>query len=375
MSAFRTTNPQHFLPTDNGHNHTDATSSELHPSRGRSSVRIGNDTYTIRLRSATVNGDSTDASDTDDTDAEATAANAASERHTQTQQQQQLTCDRCGQQFARSYQLKRHVFVEHGPTTDTCHNASANGHHQPNGQSNGNRRSTDIKLKVEPLTPVKPPTVQISAERRQPTLVPTPRSQPINAAPMAPALAALVHPSTHPVRITMRTAGESAHIVCRRPAAAGDTSEYVCLLCPAHAAPFASARLCAVDEHLNEHNGTAFAHVCQLCDRTFASLPVLQWHVRGHCQPHSWQLRCELCEQRFRTGDQLQRHRAECVGRRLLACRPCGRTFAAWPLWHAHVEWAHGGRRAFRCTPCGQRWAHRAALQMHRQMECRGMAE
>lgn len=304
------------------------------------SVRVGNDTFSLRFATdgePTVEDDDEDDEDNDGDGDDNTASDDVDDPlHPRAVYQ----CGRCVAQFARSYQLKRHTFVEHSPL------GAAVKERMELRMTNG-PNSDD----AQPESPVKQRklTAGTVSARRPPNI------------------------ATHPNKIVQRsTEHDAEHIeyirMARTDAASGQrryANQYQCRLCGDGAAVF--DRLADVDEHLQLHNGTAFAYRCELCDEQLASLAVLRNHVHAHTCI-GFPLRCQRCEQRFAGDDELLGH--WCVGKKLLACLVCRLTFAGWPLLTAHQEWVHAGRRHFRCNECSAAFVHRTSLGIHQRIEC-----
>lgn len=326
---------QHFMPTAN------------EPDPGPAATA---ETFTIRFVP-----DETTASQTDaDTDVDATDEGAI---HVKV-----YKCGRCSAQFERSYQLKRHTFVDHSQSGAAVKERLRTTRLATNG--GGTRPSTSPPAqRSQPQPPssytyVKP-QLQPQANGAMRVLLPRAAVSP----PLTIPVPMFLPPATHPIKITQRSQHDADHIAYLRRSRPDDCL-FQCKLCSA-----TSNSLDAVDAHLLLHNGTPFAFHCELCDEALASLALLQNHVHAHTCV-GWAHRCGRCELRFEGAAALSMH--GCLGKATPMCLQCRQTFVSFSLSTAHQH-LHTGRRHYRCDACSLAFIHRATLAMHRQAECVGL--
>lgn len=133
---------------------------------------------------------------------------------------------------------------------------------------------------------------------------------------------------------------------------------YACTLCNR-----SFARIYSLQYHLITHKEER-AHLCPECGKRFHLASGLRQHLRSHsnAKPHS----CPVCSKKYRSPQALREHiRVTHTDHRYThTCQICGQKFTAKSSLTLHVK-SHTGQKDHRCPHCPKAFTRVAYLRAH----------
>uniref|UniRef100_A0AC35FDS3 C2H2-type domain-containing protein n=1 Tax=Panagrolaimus sp. PS1159 TaxID=55785 RepID=A0AC35FDS3_9BILA len=106
-------------------------------------------------------------------------------------------------------------------------------------------------------------------------------------------------------------------------------------------------------------------HVCDICDKGFSYLSILESHKRCHTGEKPFA--CHFCDKHFAQKATLQVHERTHTGERPYKCKFCDKTFAQYGTKTVHERSAHLGIRNYKCPKCDKCLSSPSALYTHKK--------
>ena len=114
-----------------------------------------------------------------------------------------------------------------------------------------------------------------------------------------------------------------------------------------------------LDEHVLRVHENGQIYNCEKCNTTFNKKSSLERHQRTSKDGNgSFKYQCNDCEISFCTGKQMHAHANDHIG---LACDLCGEKFKRIDVLQRHVK----NRKVMQCSYCGQDFCNEPALRKH----------
>ncbi|XP_055083960.1 oocyte zinc finger protein XlCOF7.1-like [Periophthalmus magnuspinnatus] len=101
---------------------------------------------------------------------------------------------------------------------------------------------------------------------------------------------------------------------------------------------------------------------CPICQKKFGTMPNLQRHIRVHRGERPFS--CLICEKTFTRKYNLNKHLKIHTGERPYSCSTCEKTFTQKSSLDAHVR-THTGERPFSCSTCEKTFCDKSTLVQH----------
>ncbi|XP_049796654.1 zinc finger protein 729-like isoform X2 [Schistocerca nitens] len=241
-------------------------------------------------------------------------------------------CGICGKLFARSYDLKRHVYIHTGKRLHKC----------------------DICFKW----------FAQSRYLKAHTLIHT-RQKPHKCVMCGESFARPNHLKTH----TLLHTGKKLHKceICGKSFAGSGVLKnhslihtgkkpHKCDICGKSFTMSGHLR-----NHVLIHTGKK-PHKCEICGKSFARAHYLKTHTLFHTRKKI--LKCEICGKYFPTLSNLNRHVLIHTGKKPHKCEMCGKSFAMKDELNRHVFF-HTGKKPHKCEICGKCFAMSSDLKVH----------
>ncbi|XP_055637959.1 zinc finger protein 91-like [Toxorhynchites rutilus septentrionalis] len=145
--------------------------------------------------------------------------------------------------------------------------------------------------------------------------------------------------------------GRRIHMILKHNA--GKT--YKCEECPMIFARKGNLRL-----HMTTHG--VRLHVCSVCGRSYARIESLRNHEQACAEGSNGGLFCEVCGQRFRKQELLEKHKLQGHSEKEYLCNHCSQGFETKRALSHHVR-VHEG--TFQCEHCSLKFVTENALKNH----------
>ena len=104
---------------------------------------------------------------------------------------------------------------------------------------------------------------------------------------------------------------------------------------------------------------TQSKYECDICERTFLSIPSAKYHIKKH---YNKKPKCDICDKELFSIKYLRRHLASCH----LECKTCNKTFKTKERLDGHIKRVHQHKEPeAECKLCQARVSDVATLKKH----------
>lgn len=114
--------------------------------------------------------------------------------------------------------------------------------------------------------------------------------------------------------------------------------------------------------HLEQvHGKEKITFPCKKCSVVFEKRIQLYFHIK---KTHSEELKCQVCEESFRTKKELLEHGYSHSGERPYQCPLCDASFAKSRIFDSHLK-IHDDAKKLSCPACSKLFVERSKIKMH----------
>ena len=103
-------------------------------------------------------------------------------------------------------------------------------------------------------------------------------------------------------------------------------------------------------------------HKCDLCDRRFCSIYELQRHMPVHTNVKAHV--CLICDKKFKQAGPLSKHMKTHTGEKEFECKICKQRFSQKANLLGHYS-VHTSEKHFQCSECKHKFKHRNSVYLH----------
>ena len=135
--------------------------------------------------------------------------------------------------------------------------------------------------------------------------------------------------------------------------------EYQCLECNKF---FKTPRL--LNTHSLVHKEDKESFTCQVCDKSYSTKYVLDYHIKSEHMGMKKSFKCPICGRSFTQKSSYRQHANVHAGIRPYICDVCGKSFSYENGLKAH-KFLHNDVRQFQCQICDKKFLHKNSLRIH----------